>query len=165
MISVKWTGRIDWEATTATDGLQFVISPWPQPPSPPAFASTSAIQSELQRCSRCSYTGPPNTFPMRRTGVGYLKSCGNCVSKHVVRKAHKANKEPPPALLHTVPTMTLDAMITLIQSHRDKVFDFDAFVDLPEGTFSAGDHLYTRSNKLRDRIADVTFFHWKYVHA
>ncbi|KAF7982770.1 hypothetical protein HWV62_26678 [Athelia sp. TMB] len=97
---------------------------------------------------------------MRRTGVGYLKSCANCVSKHVVRKAHKANKEPPPALLHTVPTMALDAMINLIQSHRDKVFDFDAFVDLPEGHFLAGDHLYTRSNKLRDQIAEVTLFHW-----
>lgn len=98
---------------------------------------------------------------MRRTGVGYLKSCASCVSKHVVRKAHKANKEPPPALLHTVPTMVLDAFITLVQLNRDQVFDFDAFVELPAGTFNTGDHLYTRSNKLRDRIADVTLFHWK----
>lgn len=83
------------------------------------------------------------------------------MAKQIVRKAQKDNKELPLASLQQVPTMSLDAYLILVKDHKDQKFEFDAFVEIPGGTFEMGEHMFTRTNKLRDRLAEVTEFHWK----
>lgn len=34
-----------------------------------------------QKCSRCSYTGPISSFPLKKNGTGNLKTCEACTSK------------------------------------------------------------------------------------
>lgn len=97
---------------------------------------------------------------MRRTGVGRVKSCEKCISKKVISKAQKDNKEPP-AIVASVPTMSLDAYLALVESQKNEKFEWDSFVEIPEGMFTEGEHMFTRTNKLRDRLAEVTEFHWK----
>ena len=135
-------------------------------PSSPQ-SSTTRITSPLtnpppgvQRCSQCSYTGPASSFPMRRTGVGHLKSCERCVSKKIISKAQKDNKDLP-NVVASVPTMSFDAYLALVESRKTERFEWDSFVEIPEGTFGEGEHMFTRTNKLRDRLAEVTEFHWK----
>lgn len=152
----------DLMSATTTSPLQFVMADWPLESSYPSSSSSASAPSSLpsgqQRCGRCSFTAPITAFPMRRTGVGHLKSCTSCISKQVVKKARKDNKEPPPASL---PTISFDAYLAQVESHKDRTFDFDAFVELPEGMFGEQEHLYSRTNKMRDRIAEVSEFHWK----
>ena len=70
--------------------------------------------------------------------------------------------EYSPALSLTVPTMGLDEYLSLVQRNRDQTFELDAFVEIPEGTFHQdGEHLYSRTNRLRDRLAEVSQYHWK----
>lgn len=60
------------------------------------------------------------------------------------------------------PTMTLDAYLDQLRYTRDSAFVKDAYVQLPEGTFGAEEqHLFARSNKVRDYIADASMYHWK----
>jgi hypothetical protein len=99
---------------------------------------------------------------MRRTGVGYLKSCTTCLSKQAIKNAEKANKDPPTAASLTVPTMSLDEYLLLVRCNKDHTFELDAFVEIPMGMFHQdGEHLYSRTNRLRDRLAEVSEYHWK----
>jgi hypothetical protein len=124
------------------------------PPSNPA--------DDVQRCSRCSYTGVISSFPMTHTGAGYLKSCASCTSKQVIRKARNANKETPHAFTLTVPTMSLDEYLMSVRCNKDRAFELDAFVEIPKGMFHQdGEHLYSRTNRLRDRLAEASQYHWK----
>src|ERR1700722_11216216 len=102
---------------------------------------SSRTPDGLQKCSRCTYTGVASSFPRRRAGVGYLKSCASCISKQGIKKAQKANKELSSFSL-TVPTMSLDEYLSSVQCNKDRAFELDAFVEIPEGMFRQdGEHL------------------------
>jgi hypothetical protein len=157
--------------STSTDTTSgYLVSSWALDSSTPPSKRASRTRrvssptpvNGLQRCSRCSYTGVASSFPMRRTGAGYLKSCASCISKQVMKKAEKADKVLPSVCSLTVPTMSLDQYLSLVRSNKDQTFEFDAFVEIPEGIFHQdGEHLYSRTNKLRDRLAEVSEYHWK----
>ena len=97
---------------------------------------------------------------MRRTGVGHVKSCEKCVSKKIISKAQKDDKKLP-TVVASVPTMTFDAYLALVESRKTEKFEWDSFVEIPGWMFAEGEHMFTRTNKLRDRLAEVTEFHWK----
>ena len=156
-------------ASTNTSGCLAPVS-WALEPSTSSSRSTARPQrasspipgNGLQRCSRCSYTGIASSFPMRRTGAGYLKSCASCISKQGSRKGGKGNKDSSTSFSLTVPTMTLDEYLSSVRCNKDQTFELDAFVEIPEGMFHQdGEHLYSRTNKLRDRLAEVSQYHWK----
>ncbi|KAF9507495.1 hypothetical protein BS47DRAFT_1351513, partial [Hydnum rufescens UP504] len=34
--------------------------------------------SNIQQCSECTYKGPSDTFPLKKSGKGHTKTCSHC---------------------------------------------------------------------------------------
>ncbi|KAI9456598.1 hypothetical protein HD554DRAFT_2144825 [Boletus coccyginus] len=59
--------------------------------------------------------------------------------------------------------MSFDDFLSLVTLNKTRPFDFDTMVSVPPGFFVAGEHLYNRSNRIRDFLAEASDYHWKYV--
>ena len=59
--------------------------------------------------------------------------------------------------------MSFDDFLNLVTLNKTRPFDFDTMVSLPPGFFVAGEHLYNRSNRIRDFLAEASDYHWKCV--
>jgi hypothetical protein len=58
--------------------------------------------------------------------------------------------------------MSLSEYLSLVRCNKDQTFEFDAFVEIPGGMFQeSGEHLYSRTNRLSDQLAEVSEYHWK----
>ncbi|KAF9235488.1 hypothetical protein BU15DRAFT_77977 [Melanogaster broomeanus] len=123
--------------------------------------SASTISILVQKCTRCPYTGPVDSFPPRRSGGGQLKVCANCMEKQNARKAasEMAAESSGRGQIATA-AMTLDDFLKLLTLNKSRPFDFDTMVSVPLGFFIAGEHLYNRSNRIRDFLADASDYHW-----
>ncbi|KAH7926595.1 hypothetical protein BV22DRAFT_1032734 [Leucogyrophana mollusca] len=56
--------------------------------------------------------------------------------------------------------MSLDDFLKLVTFNKSRPFDFDTMVSLPPGMFANGEHLYNRTNRVRDFLADASDYHW-----
>ncbi|EIW75528.1 hypothetical protein CONPUDRAFT_85321, partial [Coniophora puteana RWD-64-598 SS2] len=56
--------------------------------------------------------------------------------------------------------MDLQDFLALIAASSAAPFAFDTMVALPSGLFAAGEHLYSRTNRIRDLIAEASEYHW-----
>ncbi|KAG6329134.1 hypothetical protein ID866_9954 [Astraeus odoratus] len=56
--------------------------------------------------------------------------------------------------------MSLDDFLKLVSLNKNRPFDFDTMVNVPPGMFVAGEHLYNRSNRIRDYLAEASDYHW-----
>lgn len=142
-------------------------------PTPPSMAPTTfEIQTEiapgpssstspavLQKCTRCAYMGPVDSYPPRRTGTGHLKVCIGCMDKQVARKSASTVDSSGCGQIATA-AMSLDDFLKLVTLNKGRPFDFDTMVNLPPGMFAAGEHLYNRTNKIRDFLAEASEYHW-----
>jgi len=59
--------------------------------------------------------------------------------------------------------ISLDDFLKLVEINKNRPFDFDTMVNLPPGMFVAGEHLYNRTNRIRDFLAEASDYHWKCV--
>jgi hypothetical protein len=59
--------------------------------------------------------------------------------------------------------ISLDDFLKLVEINKNRPFDFDTMVNLPPGMFAAGEHLYNRTNRIRDFLAEASDYHWKCV--
>ncbi|KAI6150454.1 hypothetical protein BKA82DRAFT_993250 [Pisolithus tinctorius] len=115
----------------------------------------------LQKCTRCPYTGPITAFPPRRTGGGHLKVCAACMDKQNARKvASEMVAEASNRGQIATAAISLDDFLKLVSLNKDRPFDFDTMVNVPPGMFLAGEHLYNRSNRIRDYLAEASDYHW-----
>ena len=143
---------------------------------PPATSSSSPSSSHTfniptdceqtlpQKCTRCPYSGPIHTFPPRRTGGGHLKVCTACMEKQNARKvASEMVAETSGRGQIATAAMSFDDFLNLVTLNKTCPFDFDTMVSVPPGFFVAGEHLYNRSNRIRDFLAEASDYHWKYV--
>ncbi|KAF8838180.1 hypothetical protein BDN67DRAFT_971936 [Paxillus ammoniavirescens] len=123
--------------------------------------SASNISVLAQKCTRCPYTAPVDSFPARRSGGGYLKVCTSCMEKQNARKAasEMAAESSGRGQIATA-AMTLDDFLKLVTLNKTRPFDFDTMVSIPSGFFVAGEHLYNRSNRIRDFLAEASDYHW-----
>ncbi|KIK98635.1 hypothetical protein PAXRUDRAFT_823680 [Paxillus rubicundulus Ve08.2h10] len=123
--------------------------------------SASKISVLTQKCTRCPYAAPVDSFPARRSGGGYLKVCTSCMEKQTARKAasEMAAESSGRGQIATA-AMTLDDFLQLVTLNKTRPFDFDTMVSIPSGFFVAGEHLYNRSNRIRDFLAEASDYHW-----
>lgn len=149
-------------------------TPPPPPPvahnsfnlSPECIPSASDFQVPLQKCTRCAYAGPITSFPPRRTGAGHLKVCTACMDKQNARKvASEIVAEASNRGQIATAAMSLEDFLKLVALNKTRPFDFDTMVNVPPGMFVAGEHLYNRSNRIRDFLAEASDYHWKCVLA
>jgi hypothetical protein len=124
--------------------------------------STSTAQTILQKCTRCTYMGPVDSFPPRRTGTGHLKVCSNCMDKQATRKSVTSAESSGCGQIATA-AISLDDFLKLVEINKNRPFDFDTMVNLPPGMFASGEHLYNRTNRIRDFLAEASDYHWKCV--
>jgi hypothetical protein len=124
--------------------------------------SSSNSPTVLQKCTRCAYMGPVESYPPRRTGTGHLKVCIGCMDKQVARKSAATVDSSGCGQIATA-AMSLDDFLKLVTLNKGRPFDFDTMVNLPAGMFAAGEHLYNRTNKIRDFLAEASEYHWKCV--
>lgn len=106
--------------------------------------------------------GPVDSYPPRRTGTGHLKVCIGCMDKQVARKSAATVDSSGCGQIATA-AMSLDDFLKLVTLNKGRPFDFDTMVNLPPGMFAAGEHLYNRTNKIRDFLAEASEYHWKCV--
>ncbi|KAI5981525.1 hypothetical protein EDD15DRAFT_2203875 [Pisolithus albus] len=148
----------------------------PPPGQPPLPPNTFSISTEcmpsasstfhggltpMQKCTRCTYTGPITVFPPRRTGGGHLKVCTACMDKQNARKvASEMVAEASNRGQIATAAMSLDDFLKLVSLNKGRPFDFDTMVNVPPGMFLAGEHLYNRSNRIRDYLAEASDYHW-----
>jgi hypothetical protein len=141
---------------------------------PPPVTSSSSSPSHhafhiptdlvVQKCTRCPYSGPTHTFPPRRTGSGHLKVCTTCMEKQNTRKvASEMAAETSGRGQIATAAMSFDDFLGLVTLNKIGPFDFDTMVSVPPGFFVAGEHLYNRSNRIRDFLAEASEYHWKYA--
>ncbi|KAF8444023.1 hypothetical protein L210DRAFT_948412 [Boletus edulis BED1] len=122
---------------------------------------TDCGQPLTQKCTRCPYAGPTHTFPPRRTGGGHLKVCTACMEKQNTRKvASEMAAETSGRGQIATAAMSFDDFLNLVTLNKIRPFDFDTMVSLPPGFFVAGEHLYNRSNRIRDFLAEASDYHW-----
>ncbi|KAH7912900.1 hypothetical protein BJ138DRAFT_1147232 [Hygrophoropsis aurantiaca] len=125
------------------------------------FASTSNPPTIVQKCTRCTYSGSIDTFPPRRNGAGQLKVCGTCMEKQAAKKAAmEASGENASRGQVATAAMNLDDFLKLVTFNKGRPFDFDTMVSLPSGMFAADEHLYNRTNRVRDFLAEASDYHW-----
>jgi hypothetical protein len=43
--------------------------------------------SSIQRCSECTYKGPSDTFPLKKSGKGHTKTCSHCNDRNKLKIA------------------------------------------------------------------------------
>lgn len=143
--------------------------PPPPPPVPPntfnipteCIPSASDFQVPMQKCTRCAYTGPITSFPPRRGGAGHLKVCTACMDKQNARKvASEMVAEASNRGQIATAAMTLEDFLKLVALNKTRPFDFDTMINVPPGMFVAGEHLYNRSNRIRDYLAEASDYHW-----
>ncbi|KAG8221483.1 hypothetical protein J3R82DRAFT_1696 [Butyriboletus roseoflavus] len=132
------------------------------PPSPHTFNIPTDCEQPLpQKCTRCPYSGPIHTFPPRRTGGGHLKVCTACMEKQNARKvASEMAAETSGRGQIATAAMSFDDFLNLVTLNKNRPFDFDTMVSVPPGLFVAGEHLYNRSNRIRDFLAEASDYHW-----
>ncbi|KAF9223110.1 hypothetical protein BS17DRAFT_809011 [Gyrodon lividus] len=159
---------IQMEASPAPVASSSTPSPAPANLPPNTFnitteciPSASNISVLVQKCTRCSYTGSVDNFPPRRSGGGYLKVCASCMEKQTARKAasEMAAESSGRGQIATA-AMTLDDFLKLVTLNKTRPFDFDTMVSVPLGFFVTGEHLYNRSNRIRDFLAEASDYHW-----
>ncbi|KAN0082515.1 hypothetical protein V8E55_008310 [Tylopilus felleus] len=122
---------------------------------------TDCAQPSAQKCTRCPYTGPTHTFPPRRTGGGHLKVCTACMEKQNTRKvASEMAAETSGRGQIATAAMSFDDFLNLVTLNKTRPFDFDTMVSIPPGFFVVGEHLYNRSNRIRDFLAEASDYHW-----
>ncbi|KAH7890522.1 hypothetical protein F5I97DRAFT_1836120 [Phlebopus sp. FC_14] len=116
----------------------------------------------MQKCTRCPYTGPIDSFPPRRTGGGHLKVCIACMDKQNARKMASELVADGSGSRSQIATaaMSFDDFLKLVTLNKTRPFDFDTMVSVPPGMFVAGEHLYNRSNRIRDFLAEASDYHW-----
>ncbi|KAL4079931.1 hypothetical protein V8B97DRAFT_1864315 [Scleroderma yunnanense] len=115
----------------------------------------------MQKCTRCPYTGPISSFPPRRAGAGHLKVCTACMDKQNARKvASEMVAEASNRGQIATAAMSLEDFLKLVALNKTRPFDFDTMVNVPPGMFVAGEHLYNRSNRIRDYLAEASDYHW-----
>ena len=129
----------------------------------------------VQQCSSCAYNGEEDTFPLKKNGIDYTKTCLHCTtnkaSKRVAKRKEKKNIEPPGTrdkVPHTSittsglqpSTLSLEDCLKLLSISKDSPFELDAFVDIPDGIFD-GEDVHGFSNGLRDQLAEASDYRWK----
>ncbi|KAG9022921.1 hypothetical protein FS837_006091, partial [Tulasnella sp. UAMH 9824] len=125
----------------------------------------AAIGVNIVKCTNCSYEGPQDSFPQKRRGNGYVKTCTSCTQKqdgyNAVSSAKRKAKrhgtegmEPDQAekpcfelcCREPVPWATLMSKLEAVKMQACKV---DVFVDLDPG------HPTANTRKERRRRAAV----------
>ena len=168
---IRW--ECVWVVLTALPAP--VASSSTPPPPPPVAPNTFGIPTEcipsasdfqvpMQKCTRCPFTGPITSFPTRRAGPGHLKVCTACMDKQNARKvASEMVAEASNRGQIATAAMSLEDFLKLVALNKTRPFDFDTMINIPPGMFVAGEHLYNRSNRIRDYLAEASDYHWKYV--
>jgi hypothetical protein len=129
----------------------------------------------VQQCSSCAYKGDEDTFPPKKYGIGYTRTCLRCTTnkalKRVAKGKEKENIDPSVARDNATrkPTTTpglqpsilsLEDCLKLLAISKDSPFELDAFVTIPEGMFEGKD-MHGFSNRLRDQLAEASDYRWK----
>ncbi|KAF7978602.1 hypothetical protein HWV62_45332 [Athelia sp. TMB] len=127
----------------------------------------------IQKCARCSYKGASTTFPIKKNGSGYTKTCQKCISNiQAAKDPNKENSAPsnnkavpldsePPLPSQPPSTVTLDQCLELISNNKNEAFELDVFVVLPEDMWRArGGGFHGFGNAVRDKIAEASDYHW-----
>ena len=135
----------------------------------------SWLFADIQCCSRCSYKGSLDSFPIKKNGTGWTKTCLRCTTSKMASKANKENQNPDPNqgrrskhLSEMQPSViTLEECLQLVSMNKDSPFELDAFVHIPVGLFGEGDEgeeiVHKRANRIRDELARASEYHWKWV--
>ncbi|KAH0828727.1 hypothetical protein J3R83DRAFT_3138 [Lanmaoa asiatica] len=114
----------------------------PPPPHPPRTPSISQPTATLKRS-------------------GHLKVCTPCMEKQNARKvASEMAAETSGRGQIATAAMSFDDFLNLVTLNKTRPFDFDTMVSVPPGFFVAGEHLYNRSNRIRDFLAEASDYHW-----
>jgi hypothetical protein len=46
----------------------------------------------LQRCTECVYTGPPHSFPLKKSGNSHTKTCPRCYERNYAKNAKASQR-------------------------------------------------------------------------
>jgi hypothetical protein len=132
----------------------------------------SSSDTAIRKCGRCGYEGPETTFPFKRNGGGYLKTCKSCTDRQIVRKNNASamagvatvdgsTPKKRGNLKHQPPMLPYSELLERLKRHQDQAFDMDYFITLEQGTWSLGDNLHQKANKLRDALGSAAALRWK----
>jgi hypothetical protein len=129
----------------------------------------------VQKCSSCAYNGEENTFPLKKNGIEYTKTCLRCTSNKALKRKEKRKEMESTEPLQTrdkapynpittsglQPSMlSLEDCLKLLSMSRDSPFELDAFVNIPDGMFEGKD-VHGFANGLRDQLAEASDYRWK----
>ena len=129
------------------------------------------VFSDTQKCSSCTYKGRRDTFPLRKDASGLTSMCFKCTAKRMSVKKDKENMNPSKPTRKAAGSgpdlagISLNDCIQLLLQNKDKSFDLDALVQLPdtffEGKVSKGDKVNKWVNCVCDTLAEASEYHWK----
>jgi hypothetical protein len=134
----------------------------------------------MKKCSRCSYSGPINSFPRKVRGVGYLQHCYACegVRTQVAKASPGANKENKAPSLEGTSSLDLESLkrpailslpelLALLEEHSTDHFELDGHIEeihnepllgLEDLDCIAGEAV---AHNLSAIIRDSTGYRWK----
>lgn len=138
-----------------------------------------------QRCSRCTYEGPIDSFPFKKGNVGHVKTCHTCTTKATAynkntrqQKAKEGNKEnintqedaqePVEVTSHAVQELAFVDVLALIQENISNAFELDCTALLDDDELDdikeeAGDDILRHAHAIARRIRSSIGWRFKYV--
>ncbi|KAG8900052.1 hypothetical protein FRC00_000052 [Tulasnella sp. 408] len=105
--------------------------------------SAAAVNSTIIKCKSCSYSGPQESFPQRRRGTGYVKTCVACTEKqdrcnaanYAKRNGKQGNEpekpQPKPALkINSRQPVPWTSLLSKLGDGKGGDCEVDTFIDL-----------------------------------
>jgi hypothetical protein len=117
-----------------------------------AGRNTNASLPTLQKCMWCAYKGDINTFPLKKGGGGYTRTCSTCTDDCATKRKGKENQKPSKAeesrshqalrlaATHLQPsTISLQGCLKLVSNNRNNPFKLDAFITVSPDVWNASE--------------------------
>lgn len=115
-----------------------------------------ASKDDWIKCTQCSYTGPPSSFPLRLNGTGHVRTC----AKHT-RPRRQDAPNPNPTTLEKI---SWESLLDEIRTQAAGKIEIDRFVFLDSSHPGAhGETLLIRANIIMDGVKHAAGYRFKCV--
>lgn len=127
----------------------------------------------IQKCVKCNFTGPLDSFPQRRTtSRGPTLLCHSCCDKDRPKRHDRTERMTRQKEDGSEPSsiMSLDEFLDLLSGYQNSTYSIDTFIELPPDVQLAPteqekrpgtEGLFGLANAVRNLIAPATQYRWR----